>query len=132
MPNTPVDLLVVTPAGEVRDYIVIANTSGLVTARSILEALYDQIGCTTVDVVALSPEIDMWVDDEGALKPRVRVNQLASYIATRFDLPFQLYVGTVVFSGGPNTEGNATPLGKSARVRLLALIDELRSIPWGR
>ncbi|MGB3437771.1 MAG: hypothetical protein WBA97_03370 [Actinophytocola sp.] len=68
MPDTPVGLLVVTPAGEVRDYLVIANTSGLVTARSILEALYDQIGCTTVDVVALSPEIDMWVDDEGAFE----------------------------------------------------------------
>ncbi len=55
MPDSPVDLLVVTPAGEVRDYVVEADHGGLVTSRGILEALYDQIGCTHVDVVALSP-----------------------------------------------------------------------------
>lgn len=131
VPDAPVDLLVVTPAGDVEDYVVEADPGGLVTARGILEALYDQIGCTTVDVVALSPEIDMWVDDEGALKPQLRVNQLASYIATRHGLPFQLYVGTVVFSGGPDSRGDTTFLGKPARDRLMALIDELRSIPWG-
>lgn len=132
MTDAPVDLLVVTPAGEVRDYIVEADASGLVTSRGILEALYEQIGCTKVDVVALSPEIDMWVDDEAALKPQLRVNQLASYIATRFGFPFQLYIGTVVFSGGPDARGNTTPLGRPAHDRLMALIDELRSIPWGR
>lgn len=130
--NIPVDLLVVTPAGEVRDYVVEADAGGLVTSRGILEALYDQIGCITVDVVSLSPEVDMWVDDEGALKPPLRVNQLASYIATRHGLPFQLYVGTVVFSGGSDTEGNTMPLGKPARDQLMSLINELRSIPWGR
>jgi hypothetical protein len=132
VPNSPVDLLVVTPAGEVKDYVVEADAGGVVTSRSVLEALYDQIGCTTVDVVALSPEIDMWVDDEGALKPQVGINQLASYIATRFGLSFQLYVGTAVFSGGPDAEGATRPLGKPERDRLMALIDELRSIPWGR
>lgn len=69
VPDAPVDLLVVTPAGDVQDYVVEADAGGLVTSRGILEALYDQIGCTHVDVVALSPEIDLWVDDEGALKP---------------------------------------------------------------
>jgi uncharacterized protein DUF3846 len=132
MTDSPTDLLVVTPAGEVRDFVVEVDPGGLVTSRGILEALYDQIGCTHVDVVALSPEIDMWIDDEGALKPQLRVNQLASYIATRFGLPFQLYVGTVVFAGGPDGDGNTTSLGKPARDRFMALTDELRSIPWGR
>jgi uncharacterized protein DUF3846 len=132
MADSRIDMLVVTPAGEVRDYLVEVDAAGLVTARAILEALYDQIGCTHVDVVALSPEIDMWVDDEGALKLESGVNQTVSYIATRFGLPFQLYLGTAVFSGGPNARGDTTPLSKPARDRLLALVDELRSIRWGR
>lgn len=74
----------------------------------------------------------MWLDDEGALKPESRVNQLASYIATRFGLPFQLYLGTAVFTGGPDVRGNTTPLSKPARETLLGLVDELRSIRWGR
>jgi hypothetical protein len=127
-----IDILVVTPAGEVKDCSLSSSEGEWPTARAVLETLYDQIGCTTVDVVALSPEIDMWVDDEGALKPQLRVNQLASYIATRFGLPFQLYVGTAVFTGGPDAKGATTSLGQPARKSLITLIDELRSIPWGR
>lgn len=132
MSDAPVDLLVVTPGDGVWDYTVEPDEAGRVTARAVLAMLYELINCTAVDVVALSPEIDMWVDDEGALKPQLRINQLASYIATRFGFPFQLYIGTVVFSGGPDAQGDTTPLGKPARDSLMTLIDELRSIPWGR
>jgi hypothetical protein len=127
--DSPINLLVVTPAGEVRDYVV--DPTGNVwrtRTHAVLHALYDQIGCTTVDVVRLAPDVDMWVDDEGALKPPLRVNQLASYIATRHGLPFQLYVGTVVFAGGPDEDGNTTSLSKPAHDRFVALIEELRGI----
>jgi hypothetical protein len=131
--DSPIDLLVVTPAGEVRDYVVEPTGNVWKTrTHAVLRALYDQIGCTAVDAVGLAADVDMWVDDEGALKPQLRVNQLASYIATRYGLPFQLYVGTVVLAGGPDDDGNTTSLSKSARETLLALVAELRSIPWGQ
>jgi hypothetical protein len=132
MPDDLIDLLVVTPSGQVWDHSVTPDETGRVSTRAVLEMLYDLIGCTAVDVVRLSPEFDMWIDDEGALKPQVRVNQLTSYIATRFGYPFQLYLGVAVFSGGVNDEGDTMSLSKPARDTLLALIDELRSIRWGR
>lgn len=129
MSNPPIDLLVVTPDGEVRDEVVPAGETWLITASSVLQALYEQIGCAAVDVVRLSPDTDMWVDDEGLLTARPRINQLASYIATRFGRPFQLYVGTVVFTGGADKAGYTLPLSPAARQVLMDLIDELRSIP---
>lgn len=129
MSSASIDLLVVTPAGEVRDYTVPAGETRLITAGSVLQALYELIDCAAVDVVRLTPEIDMWVDDEGLLRAQ-RINQLASYIATRFGLPFQLYVGTAVFSGGADGAGYTRSLGQAARRALIELITELRSLPW--
>lgn len=131
-PDAPVDLLVVTPRGDVWDYSVWPDETGRVTSRDVLVMLYELIRCDTVDVVQLAPDIDMWVDDEGALKADRRVNQLASYIATRFGLPLQLYVGISVFSGGPNDAGDTTSLSGPARERLLGLIAELRTTGWQR
>jgi hypothetical protein len=128
--DASIDLLVVTPAGEVRDYVV-EPTGNVWRTRThaVLHALYAQIGCTAVDVVRLAADVDMWVDEEGALMPHLRVNQLASYIATRFGYPFQLYVGVVVFSGSADRRGDTTSLSRASRETLLALIAELRSIP---
>jgi uncharacterized protein DUF3846 len=129
MTDTPIDLVAVTPHGGVWDYSVGPNDAGRVTTEAVLGMLHELINCSAVDVVRLAPEIDMWVDDEGALKPRLRVNQLASYIATRFGFPFQLYIGVVVFTGGPDADGNTTSLSKPAREAIEFLINELRSIP---
>jgi hypothetical protein len=129
MTNPPIDMLVVTPDGEVRDYAVPAGETRLITASAVLQALYEQIGCAAVDVVRLSPDTDMWIDDGGLLRPVPRINQLSSYIATRFGRPFQLYAGTAVFTGGVDRAGYTLPLGKPARQALLDLIDELRGIP---
>jgi hypothetical protein len=131
MTSAPIDLLVVTPDGEVRDHVVLPGTTKLITASNVLQALYELIGCSMVEVVRLTPEIDMWVDEEGALRDRPRINQLASYIATRFGYPFQLYVGTAVFTGGVDRAGYTLSLGSSARQVLLELIDGLRRMPGG-
>jgi hypothetical protein len=128
MTHPDIDLLVVTPDGEVRDEVVPAGETRLVTASSVLQALYEQIGCAAVDVVRLAPDTDMWVDDEGLLRARPRINQLASYIATRFGRPFQLYAGTVVFTGGADQACYTLPLSQPARQVLLGLINGLRSI----
>lgn len=127
--SASIDLLVVTPAGEVEDDIVPAGQTRLITASTVLEHLYQLIGCSSVDVVRLTPQIDMWIDDEGLLKPHPpSINQLSSYIATRLGFPFQLCAGTAVFSGGVDQAGYTLPLGKPARQELLDLIDELRGI----
>lgn len=129
--NSPaaIDLLVITPAGEVRDHTVPAGETRLATASNVLQALYELIGCSSVDVVRLTPEIDMWVDDEGLLRTHTpRINQLASYIATRFGFAFQLYAGTAVFSGGVDKGGYTRSVGQEARKALLDLVDELRGI----
>jgi hypothetical protein len=124
-----IDLLVITPAGELRDHSVPAGESRLITASNVLQALYELIGCSSVDVVRLTPEIDMWVDDEGLVKAHPpRINQVASYIATRFGFPFQLYAGTAVFSGGADKAGYTLPLSAAARQALTDLVDELHGI----
>jgi hypothetical protein len=126
---TAIDLLVVTPAGEVRDHSVPTGETRLITASNVLQALYELIGCSSVDVLRLTPEIDMWVDDEGLLQAHPpRINQLASYIATRLGFPFQLYAGTAVFSGGVDEAGYTWSLSKAARQTLIDLVDELRGI----
>ena len=130
-PSSPrsIDLLVVTPVGEVRDHSVPARGTRLITTSNVLQALHELIGCSSVDVVRLTPEIDMWVDDEGLLGAHLpRINQLASYIATRLGFPFQLYAGTAVFSGGVDEAGYTRSLSKAAWQELLDLIDELRGI----
>ena len=83
-------------------------------------------------MVRLAPDIDMWVDDEGLLKPGSRINQLSSYVATRFNLPFQVYVGTAAFTGGIDQRGYTQSLSSSARQRLIDLIEGLRTIPGAR
>lgn len=51
---------------------------------SCLQTLYDKIGCNLVDCVEIANGIDMWVDDEGALKSSRRLNHIATALRTLF------------------------------------------------
>lgn len=65
-----------------------------------LQDLYRLIGCTTVEVVVLAPDLHMWLDEEGMVKPdRQRINQFARSVCRQlgFDVR-QPFVGTAVFS----------------------------------
>ena len=35
------------------------------SSHARLRFMYEEIGCSTVDMVALTPTVDVWVDDEG-------------------------------------------------------------------
>lgn len=72
-------------------------------------------GC--VDVVALTGDLDMWLNDEGLLIG-LPVNILATGIAALHGLTHQVYVGPVVLTGGADAEGNTLPLTEQ-QVQLL-------------
>lgn len=71
----------------------------------------------SVDVVGLSADLDMWINDEGLLIG-LPVNMLASGIAAFHGMIHQPYVGTAVFTGGADVDGNTLPLTEE-QVRLL-------------
>lgn len=127
--DPPFAAVAVMPGGEVWDYRVLPDKDGRVTTSAVLKMLYERIDCRTIAVVRLTPEISMWVDEEGAMKPRLRVNQLASYIATRLGFAFELFVGVVMFTGGTDHHGDVESLSSSARETIASLVAELRSIP---
>ncbi|QLF83352.1 hypothetical protein SEA_NICEHOUSE_108 [Rhodococcus phage NiceHouse] len=57
---TEVTALLVTVQGEV-------STVDLAEEGSTLQGMYKAIGCTSVDRISLTPNVDMWLDDEGAI-----------------------------------------------------------------
>jgi hypothetical protein len=70
--------------------------------NAILAGLYAAIGCTAVDVVRLTDQLDMWIDDEGLYNSQA--NPLATTLAHHFqrDIPpryRQPYFGTAMFLG---------------------------------
>lgn len=70
--------------------------------NAILDGLYGAIGCNLVDVVRLTDQLDMWIDDEGLYNSEV--NPLATTLAHHFqsDIPAryrQPYFGTAVVLG---------------------------------
>ena len=63
-----------------------------------LDALHESIGCDNFDVVGLEDDIDLFVDDEGAINgspPNLRVTIMAHSLVT----PAVLFGNTVVLDG---------------------------------
>ncbi|MEU1854298.1 DUF3846 domain-containing protein [Streptomyces sp. NPDC019990] len=74
-----------------------------------LSTLYREINCTSIAVVDLSPEVSMWLDDEGMLKASpVNIPALQLYAISA--PVHQSYHGTAVFTGGPDARGNTKGL----------------------
>jgi hypothetical protein len=73
-----------------------------IPTTAILAGLYAAIGCQRLDVVRLTNQLDMWIDDEGLYNSDI--NPLATRLAHHFqsDIPpayRQPYFGTTVFLG---------------------------------
>lgn len=94
MSSEAITMLALTPDGELVD--VTATNQG-----NTLAALYEAIGCDYVEVVRLPDGLDMWMDEEGALKPDAEMNLFAMAVAGSLAERFvrQAFVGTVVFAG---------------------------------
>ncbi|MFE1230285.1 DUF3846 domain-containing protein [Streptomyces sp. NPDC058745] len=92
------------------------------TSRERLTAMYSVLRCSYVDVVRLTTQLDMWLDDEGLYNHPV--NEAATMLAARFGWTHQAYHGPVLLTGGADEEGNTLPLDTDkARALLTALAD---------
>lgn len=69
-----------------------------------LEKMYELLGCSTVDVVSLDHNIDMWVDDEGLLKSG---NMVMDYTISN-DAPIKLSGNVLLLAS--NDEGETIGL----------------------
>lgn len=95
--------------------ILRCNTEGRLSRHpwpgkdAFLHELYRLIDCRNVDVISLTATIDMWVDDEGLIVGEPEPNYVASGIMHRLGREGLIF-GNVVFSGGPNADGDSQPL----------------------
>ena len=116
MTHTPGALLI-TPEADIVPVNLPADTDNrLVVMRSVIR-------CERVDVVALTDQVDMWLDDEGLYNHPV--NKLATLLAVRFGFTWQEYHGPVLLTGGADAEGETVPLSKDKVLALLTSLQEL-------
>ncbi len=100
------------------------STDGVATVHDwdvthgTLKHLQEAVG-GFVDVVALAPGMDMWVNDEG-LVIGLPINETATAIAHQHGMKHQFYVGAAVFTGGCNEEGDTLPLTEQQVATLTA------------
>lgn len=106
---TEIAVLVITPQGEINDEVISTDSDGIT-----LRGLYRLIECQTDSVVRLDGEIDMWVDDEGALNGSL-INPFASWVAVQLGAPPQLYLGNALFASF-DAEGSTTSLTGNQRI----------------
>lgn len=87
----PSGALVIHPDGEIVDV-------DLQPGADHLALMSEHLRCNSVDCVALTDRIDMWIDDEGLYtKP---VNPAATALAGRYGFTWQNYHGPVLLCGG--------------------------------
>ena len=88
--------------------------------RAVMRAA---LRCDRFDVVALTRQWDMWIDDEGLYNHPV--NPAATALARRFGFTHQRYHGPVLLTGGPDAEGNTLPLLRHQVIGLLLTLADL-------
>ena len=74
----------------------------LIDSARIVEALDESVGCNNFDVVGLEEDIDLFVDDDGALNGS-RLNLRATIIAHVLGKPAVLFGNAVALGCDPNT-----------------------------
>ncbi|MDV7357670.1 DUF3846 domain-containing protein [Rhodococcus oxybenzonivorans] len=77
-------------------------------------AIRSAIGCRWFDVVRLGPDLDMWIDDEGAVLADAQVNVVATEIARVYGAIWQPFCGVAVFAAH---DRHGETVGLSERVR---------------
>ncbi|MFJ2060396.1 DUF3846 domain-containing protein [Streptomyces sp. NPDC087908] len=109
--------LLITPEAEV----IPVDLPGDSGAR--LTAMYSLMRCDQVDVVALTDQVDMWLDDNGFYTQPV--NPVATLLARRFGRTYQDYHGPVLLTGGADDEGETLPLNRDKMLAILAALADL-------
>jgi Domain of unknown function (DUF3846) len=112
--------LVLTPDGGISEIDLPSET------HAVLEALYKAIGCDAVDVVRLTTQLDMWVDDEG-LFTQVP-NPVATAFARRYGRTAQTYHGPAVITG-VDGDGNTISLTAEQARGILTHLQDAAGTP---
>ncbi|HEY4992632.1 MAG TPA: DUF3846 domain-containing protein [Nakamurella sp.] len=93
----------VNPDGDVRELDLGAGAHQL-------DALHRAIGSDTLDMLTVTPQLLMWVDDEGVVNGSA-VNAVATALVSATpQLRSQPIRGVVVFTGAAGPQGDVTPL----------------------
>ncbi|TXS34833.1 DUF3846 domain-containing protein [Streptomyces sp. t39] len=95
-----------------------------------LATLHTAITCRNVELVTLSPDLSMWVDEEG-VPNGADVNPSANLLALVAGF-MQPYFGTAVITGGPDANGDTTGLTDDNVAALLELLGIDIPIPGPR
>ncbi|WP_413804302.1 DUF3846 domain-containing protein [Streptomyces sp. OE57] len=101
MPLTPSALLLACAGQLVEIDLPTAATEEESHARQAV--LRATLRCDRFDVVALTTQWDMWIDDEGLFNHPV--NPFATALARRFGFVYQDYHGPVLLTGGAERTG---------------------------
>lgn len=88
--------------------------------------MYDHLDCRSVDVVALTDELDMWLDDEGL--DRHSINAPATLIAQIYGITHQPYFGPVL-PCSHDDEGNSIDMPVHVIADLVGRIQAITEIP---
>lgn len=88
-----------------------------------LTVMYAVLRCRAVDVVAVTDQVDMWIDDEGLYNHPV--NPWATALARRYGWTWQPYHGPVLLTGGADEDGNTVPLSLDKIRGLLAALGDI-------
>ena len=105
-------------------HVVVVEPDGTATRQEwphdqTLACLQQAVG-GLFDVVRLSPDLDLWLNDEGLITG-LPYNPVASLIAGSYGFTHQGYVGTVVFTGGAGTAGETLSLSPETATQLCSL-----------
>jgi hypothetical protein len=95
-----------------------------VPASDTLHWLYEQIGCSTVDVLGLPHDQDMWVDDEGLINDSP-VNVLATLWARYFGGLDVVIYGNVVLA---KHDGQGATVDLDEREEMATMLTLLRIV----
>ncbi|MEU8708730.1 DUF3846 domain-containing protein [Streptomyces sp. NPDC048565] len=116
MTHTPSALLITPECDIVPVDLPSDSDARLTVMRSVIR-------CERVDVVGLTSQLDMWLDDEGFYNHPV--NKVATALAVRFGFRWQDYHGPVLLTGGADADGETLPLTKDKVLALLASLGDM-------
>jgi len=93
----------VNPDGEVREVDLGAGADQL-------GALYRAIGCDVLDLLTVTPQLLLWVDDKGVVNGSPVNTVATALVAATPQLRSHTIRGTVVFTGAADPHGDVTAL----------------------